>query len=88
MTRLIDVLTDEERVVKNRIFVLKEEEAELKSKNALLGSKTQKLRTTVRDLERQEENLRAKLKSNKLKRFKEDKVWPCEDWKWNTRATY
>ncbi len=83
MARLIDVLTDEERAVKVRISVLEEKERDLKSQNALLGIKTQKLRTTVRDLERQEDNLRQKLRPKKLEKFKEDKVWPQRGWEWS-----
>ncbi len=82
MARLIDVLTDEERAVKARISVLEDKERNLKSQNALLGSKTQKLQIIVRDLERQKENLRHNLKSKKLERLKEDKVWPQRGWEW------
>ena len=82
MTRLIDVLTDEERAVKARISVLEAEEEELNSRIGFTEIYIKKLDTTVKDLERQEDNLRQKVKSSKLKRFKEDKVWPQRGWEW------
>ena len=83
MARLIDVLNDEERAVTARIYVLKEKEETLKSRIMIARSTFQKLQADVRTLERKEEILRGKLKSSKLKRFNEDKVWPQAGWKWN-----
>ncbi len=76
MGRLINVLTDEEQAVKNCISVLEEYRSGLREQNSLLSTKRDELQKIVRDLERQEEKLRGKIKSSKLERFKEDKAYP------------
>ena len=88
MTRLIDVLTDEERAVRNRISVLKEREKELMTIVCLLDLKIKGMKSDVikKVIDKPYDYYSQKrILERELQKPKKDKV---SSFDWATRTTY